>query len=367
MKIKEIYSLIDKRNFTIIILIFVTTYVKSQNKAPESLVDDQVEKKNLDLTVMPFISYNRNLKFMFGAIPMVMYRLNTRDTISPKSLSGVSGVYTTNKTYFVGLFNKFYFNDDKWRGTLFLALGDLNSQFFAGEFSSADFYDYGTSATIFSIGVQRKLVNQLYGGITYTYASYNTIFEDNIVDESTTVTHGLELNALFDTRDDVYYATKGHMVNAKWITYAEWFGNDANANKIKANYNKYFPVRDKRDVFAARFSGTFGLGNIAFEQQVIVGGNDIRGYSEGKYRGNTVMALQGEYRLNFAKRMGVVGFAGVATLFGADNDGFDGEVLPGGGVGFRYRAFKDTKFNIGLDAALGKDDWGVYFRIGEAF
>ena len=79
------------------------------------------------------------------------------------------------------------------------------------------------------------------------------------------------------------------------------------------------------------------------------------------------MTLQGEYRYNFAERLGVVGFAGVATLYGADNADFDGEILPGGGVGFRYRAFKDTKFNIGLDAALGKDDWGVYFRIGEAF
>ncbi|WP_223033995.1 BamA/TamA family outer membrane protein [Hanstruepera marina] len=356
------------RNISILLgLLFISTISIAQNKTQDSLKQTQVKEKNLDLTVMPFISYNRNLKFMFGGIPMAMYKLNKQDTISPKSLSGVAGVYTTNKSYFVGVFNKFYFHEDRWRGTLLLALGDLNSQFFAGEFNNADFYNYATNATIFSMGIQRRLVTNFYGGLTYTYASYNTVFENNIVDESTTITNGLELNILFDTRDNVYYSTTGNMINAKWITYAEWFGNEVNANKITANFNKYFAMRDQKDVLAARFSGTFGLGNIAFEQQAIVGGNDIRGYSEGKYRGNTVMALQGEYRLNFAKRMGVVGFAGIATLFGADNDDFDGEVLPGGGVGFRYRAFKDTKFNIGLDAALGKDDWGVYFRIGEAF
>ncbi|TYA56685.1 BamA/TamA family outer membrane protein [Formosa maritima] len=324
--------------------------------------------KNVDFTVMPFLSYNRNVKFMFGAIPMVMYRTNKQDTISPKSLSGAAGVYTTNKSYFIGIFNKVYFNEDKWRGTLFLAIGDLNSQFFVEEFNSSEFYNYGTNATIFSIGIQRKIVTKLYGGITYTYANYDTVFEDNIADKTTTTTtNGLEFNALYDTRDDVYYPTTGKKIKAKWITFAEWFGNEAKANKIKADYNQYFAMRDQKDVLAARFSSTIGLGNIAFEQQTVVGGNDIRGYSEGKYRGNTVIALQGEYRLNFAKRMGVVGFAGIATLFGSDNEDFDGELLPGVGIGYRYRAFKKEKINIGIDAAVGKDDWGVYFRIGEAF
>lgn len=356
------------RNIILLIIVLISTFKSiAQNQEQDSLVNNQLKEKNLDFTVMPFISYNRNLKFMFGGIPMVMYNLNKQDTISPKSLSGAAGIYTTNKSYFVGIFNKFYFNEDKWRGTLFIGLGDLNSQFFASEFNSADFYNFGTNATIFSIGVQRKVINNLYGGITYTYASYNTVFEDNIVDESTTVTNGLEFNSLYDTRDNVYYPTSGKMINAKWINYGEWFGNDAEANKIKATYNHYFGMRDKKDVLAARFSSTFGLGNIAFEQQTVVGGNDIRGYSEGKYRGDTVLAVQGEYRLNFAKRMGLVGFAGVATLSGADNEDFENVLLPGAGIGVRYKAFKTTKFNIGLDAALGKDDWGIYFRIGEAF
>ncbi|MFD2601999.1 hypothetical protein [Flavobacterium suzhouense] len=42
-------------------------------------------------------------------------------------------------------------------------------------------------------------------------------------------------------------------------------------------------------------------------------------------------------------------------------------MYPGIGAGYRYRVFKGMKFNVGLDGAVGKDDWGVYFRIGEAF
>ncbi|MCY1721596.1 hypothetical protein OU798_14665 [Prolixibacteraceae bacterium Z1-6] len=139
------------------------------------------------------------------------------------------------------------------------------------------------------------------------------------------------------------------------------------ANKIMTEYNRYFPVRGNTDVIAARLSGKFGLGDIAFEQQVTVGNKDIRGYAEGKYRGDGLMALQGEYRYNFNERMGLVGFAGIATIYGSENENFNGMILPGAGIGYRYRAFKTVKFNIGLDAAVGKDDWGIYFRIGEAF
>lgn len=357
-----------KNKYILILLAFITSnFINAQIQKTDSLDNNKTTEKNIDFKVMPFISYNRNVEFMIGGIPMMMYKFNKQDTISPKSLSGMAGVYTTNKSYFVAIFNKFYFNEDKWRGTLYIGLGDFISQFFVDQIDSADFYDFGSSVTFLSIGVQRKVVKNLYGGLTYTHVTYNTVFEDDIAEETNITTNGLELNALYDTRNNVYYPTTGVKIDGKWINYAEWFGNDAEANKIKATYNQYFGMRDKKDVLAARFASTFGLGNIAFEQETVVGGDDIRGYSEGKYRGDTVLSVQAEYRLNFANRMGLVGFAGLATLYGSDNEDFNGELLPGGGVGVRYRAFKTPKLNIGLDAALGKDDWGVYFRIGEAF
>lgn len=355
-----------KRYLLILAFAFSITLSTAQEKTTDALNSTQVTEKKVEFTVMPYVNYNRNYKLMLGAVPMVMYKITKNDTISPKSLSGATGVYTTNKSYFVGIFNKFYFSEDKWRGELIAAVGDLNSQFYLEDISGANFYDYGTETTVISAGLRRKIFKGLFGGITYIYASYKTNFENNIHEQSTAVTNGLEYNGLFDNRDDVYYPTTGNYLNVEWINYSEWFGNDETANKIKTEYNRYFSMR-KRDVLAARFSGKFGLGDINFEQQSVIGGTDIRGYSEGKYRGDVVMGLQGEYRYNFADKMGVVGFAGVATLYGSENESFNGELLPGAGIGFRYRAFEEVKFNIGLDAAVGKDEWGVYFRIGEAF
>jgi hypothetical protein len=66
-------------------------------------------------------------------------------------------------------------------------------------------------------------------------------------------------------------------------------------------------------------------------------------------------------------RIGLVGFLGVATLFEAINEGDDGRIFPGIGGGFRYTVITDNHMNVGLDVAVGDGDWGIYFRLGEAF
>ncbi|KAF2506977.1 BamA/TamA family outer membrane protein [Flavobacterium zhairuonense] len=356
-----------QKPFFIILLLFCFSCTLAQEKPTDSTKTKTAKTKNIDFNVMPYISYNRTLDFMFGAIPMMMYKTDKTDTISPKSLSGLTAIYTTNKSYFICSFNKWHFNEDKWRAQLFLMTGNQNSQFFMDDFDAPTFYDYSTKTTLVSVSVLRKIFKSFYGGLGYSYAHYDTAYEDDIQPASTSHTNGLQTILLYDTRDAIYYPTKGNKIRARWISYPEWFGNEVNANKIISEYNSYYSVRDKKDVVAARFAGKFGLGNISFEQQVTIGNDDIRGYSEGKYRGDGLMAIQGEYRYNFSKRMGAVGFAGVATIYGSDTPSFDWKLYPGAGVGYRYRAFKNEKFNVGLDGAVGKGDWGIYFRIGEAF
>ncbi|MFH6948842.1 BamA/TamA family outer membrane protein [Flavobacterium sp. FlaQc-51] len=350
----------------ILIIFFWCSVAWTQTKSKNSISKPQADK-NIDFNVLPYLNYNRTLDFMFGAIPMMMYKINKTDTISPKSLSGLSGVYTTNKSYFIASFNKWYFKEDTWRAQLFLVTGNQNAQFYVDDIDMPDFYDYATKSSMINFSIQRKVIKALYAGLGYSYAHYDTKYQDDIEPSAVTQTNGLQLNVMYDTRDAVYYPTKGDKIKVRWLTYPTWFGNDANANKILSEYNKYFPMQNGTDVLAARFSGKFGLGNIAFEQQVTIGNEDIRGYSEGKYRGDGLMALQAEYRYNFNKKMGLVGFAGLATIYGSDTSDFNWGLYPGAGVGYRYRAFKHEKFNIGLDAALGKGDWGLYFRIGEAF
>jgi hypothetical protein len=96
-------------------------------------------------------------------------------------------------------------------------------------------------------------------------------------------------------------------------------------------------------------------------------GTDLRGYTQGKYRGEGLFDFQGEYRYNISEKFGSGGFGGLATIYGSDNEEFNGLLLPSIGTGIRFNVFPSNHMNIGLDVAAGRDDWGVYFRIGEAF
>ena len=63
----------------------------------------------------------------------------------------------------------------------------------------------------------------------------------------------------------------------------------------------------------------------------------------------------------------MVDFFGVATAVVSVSKMENALFLPGGDFGIRYMAIEKMRINIGIDAALGKNDWGVYFRIGESF
>lgn len=132
--------------------------------------------------------------------------------------------------------------------------------------------------------------------------------------------------------------------------------------------NHFIPYREL-DVLALRVMIGTGVGaDLPFNYQFIVGkGKDLRGYTQGEYRGNAMMAAQAEYRLNISGPLGATVFGGVATVYGSNTPEQDGVVLPSVGLGVRYQVFESNKMNIGLDGAIGRNDWGVYFRIGEAF
>ncbi len=137
---------------------------------------------------------------------------------------------------------------------------------------------------------------------------------------------------------------------------------------VDLDHNHYWSLRNQTDVIAARAFVGLGLGDLAFNRQYVVGRrSDIRGYTQGAHRGNYLLAVQAEYRWNFWKRFGAVGFAGLATMFEAINESDNGKIFPGAGVGMRFTAFTENHMNVGMDFAVGDGDRGLYFRIGDAF
>jgi len=315
---------------------------------------------------IPYINYNRSIGFQIGAIPMAQFNLTQKDTLSPSSMAGLFGMYSENKTYFLMGFSKFYLDEDNWRFTLAGGTGSVNFQFYLEPIDL--WIPYNTKLDMFFIEAQRRVYKKVYIGLSYIYLKFDTSVEvsDDIFAQQL---NGLGVKVSMDERSNVYYPINGCFSNLQYFTYPEFMGNEFVSNKIQISHNHFFPSRKEKDVIAARAYVGLGIGDLSFNQQFIVGtGDDIRGYSQGEYRGNYMLTLQGEYRWNLNdSKFGFVGFLGFATVFEAINEDHNGQILPGIGAGFRYIVSEETHMNVGMDIAVGKDDWGLYFRIGESF
>ncbi len=345
--------------FVCIIFILHSTYSFSQEKKKHS--------KKVKITPIPYLNYSSTLGLFYGLGAVASYKTNKNDTISPASITGASYIRTTNKSWYTIAFAQLFFNEDKWRVVSAVGTGVFNFQTYLDlPFTEPTFFNYGSTTTMATVQVFRKIYKRNYIGAGYFYNNIETKFNELPVD-SITKNNSLQLIYLNDSRNSVYYPTKGHKIRAKLSSYPKFIGNSKSFTILQVLYNAYFGR--KRNVLATRVYGKLGLKkNLDFQRQVLINGIDLRGYTSGKYRGDGMFDLQAEYRYNFKKeQFGIVAFGGLGTLYGSNIEDFNWKLYPSIGTGFRYVAIKKLKARIGFDVAYGKEDFAFYFRLGETF
>jgi outer membrane protein assembly factor BamA len=352
--------------FLPLLLSFVVVY----GQKPPSIEKKQKPR----IAAIPMINYNRTQGVVVGALVSGFYKLNKKDTISPSSSTGLMGMYTQEKSHLVFGFSRFYFAEDRWRAAVAAGSMDINFQFYLEDpaLSGGNFYDYSTKMNLVVLQLQRNVYKRIYFGPTASFIKSTTTFdfpgasgEDSVM-QSTLNNVGYIISN--DTRDHVQYPTRGMFLNFKNQFYRSWAGSDYEFERYLITYNQFFKLDLKeKQILAVRASLNISAGNVPFEGQSVVGSDDIRGYSQGKYRNDQVYAVQAEYRWTFYKRWGMVAFAGVASAVPKFADIPDNEILPGVGAGLRFRLLPTEKVNIGIDYGIGKDDYSITFRIGESF
>lgn len=327
------------------------------------------KKKRLNVQLVPYLNYTRAFGAVGGLGPIAMYKVNPDDTKSPDSIGGGFALLTGNGSGGAAAFTQLYFDEDRWRISAILGSGDINSQFYTGlPFFDLEYIDYGLTGDVFFLEIKRRLFKNTFIGFNYSYADFDNNFDLNIIN----LTHHSTLQGVgtlitTDTRDSVYFPTTGHRIMLRYRGYYEALGNTGTSHSIKLIANKYIPLRGGKNVLALRGYAAVGLGDVNFNRQFTLRGTDLRGYTQNEFRGTELFDIQAEYRHKFTKKWGGVVFAGVGTVYGSWVKANNGVLLPSAGVGIRYEVFKKNRLNIGLDIAKGKDDWGMYFRLGEAF
>lgn len=361
-------AIIVKSLFVIFFVALSISFVNGQD-----IADTTKTEKVRRVAVFPMLNYNNAIGTIFGAIGQVFYKINPADTISPSSSTGIFGIYTTNNSYMATVFQQMYLDEDNWRIIAALGFGNLNFQNWIGGVSVGKFVNYCTGADFAYLRVEKKIYGQLYLGIEGMLNKSELDFDlpdwipDNLKDTET------NLNCIgylldYDKREHQMTPYGGYNITFKNDFYRTWMNSGDDFQVFDFTYNHYFKIKNEKNILATRVKAIMATGDVPFQGQTVVGaGDDIRGYSNGKYRNDQLYAVQAEYRWRFYKKFGMVGFAGVASSVENFGDVFSSELLPGVGVGLRYLMIKKERINVGIDVAKGKDDWSLTFRIGESF
>lgn len=364
-----------------ILFISIDTYAQEEKKKSE----ENKEEKNFKTVMIPTISYNNSFKTSFGLMASGFYKINRKDTISPLSTSMIIGSYSTNNTWFAVQVNKFYFKEDKYRSKVVGGTGGINFQTFLDWGTILDnippnvlppvlpplpddgvFIDYNTSMYFIFSDFMINVYDRLYIGANIVYTQSTTTFEVPTTPVDTQRLFGFGFSSEYDKRDNQMQPITGFNGKLNTTSFLKSLGSTSNYTNITLEYNKFFQ-QGKRNTLLVRVYGQAAVGDVPFAGQNIVGRDDLRGYSNGKYRANQVYDVQSEYRHWFAKKWGYVAFAGLATAINNPNEISISNTLPAAGAGIRFMAIPKNRITVGMDVAAGKDDWGIYFRIGEAF
>ncbi len=320
-------------------------------------------KQKARITGIPTLSYNRSRGMGFGGTGMLFFPLGN-DPATPPSRISLHGQISTNKSWYVSAFAQLFLLENRLR--LVPGGGYIDSRFQ----TYVDMGDMGLVEIPFDnrgpfmfFAPMFMLYKGFYVGPVVQLMRLDVTFDlpDGSESKETDYANSLGIATMFDTKDNQYTPSKGIMAAARLTDNPKWMGNDSIFGKLMLFANYYHPINRKM-ILASRVTANIGIGDVPFASQSYVGNKDLRGYTKGEYRGNQTYTAQTEFRWNFYKRLGAVGFFGLAITVDPVS-----QLLPAGGIGIRYKILPQYNINAGVDGAVGKDDWGIYFRITEAF
>lgn len=346
--------------------------------------DEGLNLKSNTFVAVPMINNNPAMKWGFGGMGMYMFRLKKSDDISPPSLIGLGGLYSTNQSYVLGLLSQLYFAEDKYRVSAGFGTSRINNDFeYNFEFITPVRLVYSEVRSFFVVQLSRAVIKHLYVGLQYsgTRTRYRfdrgtdeqndfaeALFDSLGITDDFKSSIGLPFG--YDTRDYTYYPSNGMVLSVRPTIYAEWLGGDDNYTSLTYSLSAYKRIAQDK-VIAGKIAGGHSFGEVPFSGYQTYGTRaTLRGYPAGKYRGKNMIGGQVEYRWQFYKRFGMVAFAGTGTVWGneEEEEDFEREWLPSVGLGLRYMVSTEKHINFRLDYAWGVNgNDGFYIGVMEAF
>lgn len=364
------------------------------------------------LVPLPAIGSNPANGWLFGVAPSATWRMGDPETTKLSNLVG-NILYTTKKQWIFSSRSNVFLNENKW-----ILVGDWryfitsqptyglgsatpnepaenpNQQ---GVFWGEQQMDYSW-VRFYETVLRRIGDSKFYLGMGYHFDSYAKI--ENFIDtekapeirfshdyynqqlgfdpEKYTIS-GVTFNAIMENRDIAVSPYEKNFALLSYKVNPTFLGSDQSSSTLLLDYRHYFNLSEKRKrhLLAVWGFGNFLVsGNMPYMGLASIGydmfGRSGRGYAQGRFRGESMVYTEAEYRFPLQKNKETFGgtvFVNTSSLNSkTTNQKLFDQFNPGYGLGLRVMINTENRTTITADYGFGqKGNSGFYLNINETF
>ncbi|WP_462251288.1 BamA/TamA family outer membrane protein [Ekhidna sp.] len=373
-----------QNSFFTIFLISLSSAAQAQNdglvkRVWNSVFNDTTSIEQPKFIAYPTIAFAPETQWEFGVSAVYVYYANKDITNRLSEITGFSFI-TLEKQYGLWMDHAIYSDKSLW-----FFLGRIRLQQFPLLYFGTGIDIDGEELAQIDAGsisirerILRRVKGSLYLGFETDFHRLSSVKFNRIATEPFNeppgirklTNIGLGLGLVYDDRHNVLNVREGFFGEMGFLRYDDSWGSDFEFTSYFFDARYYLPTT-KSQVLASQLFFSDVRGTAPFSQLSLMGGESLmRGYYLGRYRDNTLLAAQTEYRFlpfPFSERWGAAAFVGVGTVSdGVPNLDFS-KLKVAGGTGVRFLIFKSKDIFTRFDVAFSEDGLGYYFFIGEAF
>ena len=324
----------------------------------------------------PYAFYSPETDLAVGVGGILSFRAGA-DTVLRPSKVLLSAYYTANRQYKVTASHDLFAHANRTAATVDLSFGKFIDKFYGVGPTTPDTGSPAYLLELLSLDASfTRRIGQSglrAGGILHAERQNNIDLQDNGFLQSDSVRgsnggwiSGLGADFVWDSRDNIFYPTRGGFSEVRVTVYAPTLGSEFDFTEAVADLRRYVTVGGHVlgiQAYTALVRGEPPY----FKLPKLGGGTRMRGYYEGRYRDRTYTMAQAEYRTTLFWRFGFVAFAGVGDVADSYSKYRLRDVKTSLGFGLRFLFDPKERINVRADFGFGRNTSGVYFAIEEAF
>lgn len=334
---------------------------------------DKTFEKKIDFTFIGGPSYSKETQFSLAVMASGLYRIDRTDSQTQPSDITAFVTGSTTGFYKIGLDGNTLLRQNRHRIIYALSFYSQPTDYWGigyragSENARSSFLDtrYEVSGKYL-----RQMVGNLFAGVEleFHHIRGRDFGRPEYIEGQNPVTTATGIGALleYDSRDVITNAYQGIYVGVKASWRPRFLSSlDHTLWRVNVTLNGYRRLW-KGSVLACELYGDFNSPHTPWSLKAKLGGSQrMRGYYEGRYNDNDLLAVQVELRQRIWRRIGCVVWGGAGNVFHSlDRFRWD-RTLPNYGVGLRWEFKK--RVNIRVDYGFGKKTSGILFNLNEAF